>query len=1112
MRPSCCTAQSKRIERLAGERKNPRRFVGALLSGCPPMTMSGAAGRRFTLFVMAAALAVLFTAPVPAAEAARKRYTLSAGDAAVTLKRFSEQSGEQIVYPVDQVRGIRTQAVRGEFTASEALERMLAGTELRVVRDATTGALGISRVPRPPAAPTVTARSVRAAAPAGDPLDIVRLNPFEVRATPDNSYGALDSNSLTAFRIDLNKLPVTTSIFSRLFIDDVAATTIEDVLVNYSGVVGPSPGNPAAALDMPGDRDGAQGLGIRGLSASGIKRDGFIGVRNGARTSTGLTDVFSTDRIEIIEGPQALLYGAVGGGGVVNIVSKRALFDLRRNSLRYSIDRYGSKRLTADFMVGGEKVAVRVAAFGEDSRNFRVNLGTDSYGFYTQFAFRLGKSATLRLFRETTSNWANVAFTPNLNNFFAPDDPRRGKDARYLALTGQLSDVNIVPGGVDYTNISSFGSWWSSERIENRYNGLTLESLLPHGFSAQLTAIYSETSDARYTTGKALLPVGAAGNSFDTTAVQMTAPTDNWQSDRTKGVRLTLLHGADFLRGRAHSQTALGFEASRQGPAFASSGIDYRYYQADANWNAIVDPARTSDYGRIGLPALVYPLSPGVPERPLFRPGTDRITLNGINYVRQPRIASVPALASPGNPYGLVPNNPTPANPNGFSGNWNRGGETRDYLAYLSNFTDWFDGRFTTLAGLSVNRFATENYTPGGAPTILPMRSYPGYEIGFNYRLTPELRVYTMLGTAGLAAGTTKDLHGNPLKVPKAHSPTPEIGLIYQTTDHRFSARFTYAFNTRVENETKNTGDRSFQNAVNPAGINGTLGTPDQWVNLDRTANSLGLVATADPSPRWRMRFSATKLDGTIDRTVRYPQLYNDQFFTSGGVVTYRDGAPVLVDPSAGAGPKTAALTLAMINDPSGPYYASPDADSGSITNPTLRSALTAVDPVHGSAATGATGLPISDIQYAFANPHGGAITLYEAGEKNTGFNEFTVNFQNHYTFDSGRLKGAGVFLDARTYFHNRAYYTSYFSTSNTTALRATRELYRLPTSTVFGLGLSYRRELRHHLSWTTQLNINNALNHYRVWVIPSASNGANFVARLSTQPRQFIWSNTFEF
>ena len=53
------------------------------------------------------------------------------------------------------------------------------------------------------------------------------LNPFEVTQDADDSYGALNSNSITRFKTELDKLPVSADIFDQAFIKDVAATTIE---------------------------------------------------------------------------------------------------------------------------------------------------------------------------------------------------------------------------------------------------------------------------------------------------------------------------------------------------------------------------------------------------------------------------------------------------------------------------------------------------------------------------------------------------------------------------------------------------------------------------------------------------------------------------------------------------------------------------------------------------------------------------------------------------------------------------------------------------------------------------------------------------------------------
>lgn len=80
-----------------------------------------------------------------AAEPVVRNFDLPAGPAETTLKRFAEQAGDQFVFSAEKVAGAQTSAVKGQLTARVALERMLAGSELRVVQDERTGALTVDR-------------------------------------------------------------------------------------------------------------------------------------------------------------------------------------------------------------------------------------------------------------------------------------------------------------------------------------------------------------------------------------------------------------------------------------------------------------------------------------------------------------------------------------------------------------------------------------------------------------------------------------------------------------------------------------------------------------------------------------------------------------------------------------------------------------------------------------------------------------------------------------------------------------------------------------------------------------------------------------------------------
>src|SRR5687767_12128403 len=89
-------------------------------------------GRSLRLISFAVLCPVLL---LRAAEEPSRFYDVPAGDAAVTLRQFAEISGQEMLFAADTVRGVRTNAVRGQFTARAALDRMLQETNLQGQQD-----------------------------------------------------------------------------------------------------------------------------------------------------------------------------------------------------------------------------------------------------------------------------------------------------------------------------------------------------------------------------------------------------------------------------------------------------------------------------------------------------------------------------------------------------------------------------------------------------------------------------------------------------------------------------------------------------------------------------------------------------------------------------------------------------------------------------------------------------------------------------------------------------------------------------------------------------------------------------------------------------------------
>lgn len=74
---------------------------------------------------------MLFTATACAqADAARKRFDIPSQPAAAALNEFARQADITLFFSYDLVAGVRTRALKGDYTVDDGLAQLLAGTGL----------------------------------------------------------------------------------------------------------------------------------------------------------------------------------------------------------------------------------------------------------------------------------------------------------------------------------------------------------------------------------------------------------------------------------------------------------------------------------------------------------------------------------------------------------------------------------------------------------------------------------------------------------------------------------------------------------------------------------------------------------------------------------------------------------------------------------------------------------------------------------------------------------------------------------------------------------------------------------------------------------------------
>lgn len=190
-------------------------------------------------------------------------------------------------------------------------------------------------------------------------------------AQGDIGYNATRTSTATKTDTPLRNVPQSISVITDQQIKDQNIKSIGDATKYVPGVTtGTGEGN----------RDQ---ISIRGQNTTA---DFFVdGVRDDAQI---FRDFYNIERLEVLKGPNALIFGRGGGGGIVNRVTKRADF-FTLNEGTVTIGSYGNKRAAADVNhVINPFVAVRLNAMYEDADSFRDHVELERWGVNPTITFR----------------------------------------------------------------------------------------------------------------------------------------------------------------------------------------------------------------------------------------------------------------------------------------------------------------------------------------------------------------------------------------------------------------------------------------------------------------------------------------------------------------------------------------------------------------------------------------------------------------------------------------------------------------------------------------------------------------------------------------------------
>jgi catecholate siderophore receptor len=278
-------------------------------------------------------------------------FRIAAGALDVAIAQFHVVTGRQVLPLSDApLDGFTTQGVSGKRTADEALALLLEGTGLTFRRaDALSYRLEVQV--------------------AGESVEVTG------RATSRADVTLTATKTLAPLR----DVPQAITVIPQQLIADQQMQGMADVVRYVPGVgMGQGEGNRDTPI-------------FRGNSTTA---DFFVdGVRDDVQY---FRDLYNVERVEALKGPNAMIFGRGGAGGVINRTTRHADWSQARE-LTILGGSFGNRRATIDLGQSlDDTLAARVTGLYENSDSYRAGVNLERTGVNPTLAWIVGKNTIVR--------------------------------------------------------------------------------------------------------------------------------------------------------------------------------------------------------------------------------------------------------------------------------------------------------------------------------------------------------------------------------------------------------------------------------------------------------------------------------------------------------------------------------------------------------------------------------------------------------------------------------------------------------------------------------------------------------------------------------------------
>lgn len=349
--------------------------------------------------------------------------------------------------------------------------------------------------------------------------DTIRIGTIEdvnIRKTgnPNKATPMSTKSNLTVM-----ETPQPIAIITHAIIEQQQAKQLSDVLQNVNGMyITSSRGN---SQDSFGGRGFALG------------NDNIF--KNGSRVNSGVfPEVSGLERVEVLKGANAMLYGNTAAGGVINMITKKPRFDFG-GSVGLNAGSWNSYKPTVDIYGPLTKnIAFRVNGAYEYAESFRDVVQSEKYYFNPSFLFNLSPKSQL------------IVEADYLKNDFTPD----------FGIGGITANDGSYSLNTNTDRSTFFGTKWQYQNIEQVSTNVTFNHQINDKWSLNATTSYQNYTRDYFSTER----VAWTYAKTSPTRLSWTVPYNKTNGEQNYGSAQVNLNG-EFNTGSIGHKVLIGADA-----------------------------------------------------------------------------------------------------------------------------------------------------------------------------------------------------------------------------------------------------------------------------------------------------------------------------------------------------------------------------------------------------------------------------------------------------------------------------------------------------------------------------------------------------------------------